>query len=60
MVVVNLFKRGIIGFAIGAVIAIIAIVLFDMFDMRIVSSDELTSRYKLPVLGEISNLADLS
>lgn len=60
MIVVNLFKRGIIGFAVGAVLAIIAIVLFDMFDMRIVSSDELTSRYKLPVLGEISNLADLS
>ncbi len=59
MIVVNLFKRGIIGFAIGAILAIIVIVLFDMFDTRIVSSDELTSRYKLPVLGEISNLADL-
>lgn len=59
MIVVNLFKRGIIGFVIGAILAIIVIVLFDMFDTRIVSSDELTSRYKLPVLGEISNLADL-
>lgn len=59
MIVVDLFKRGIIGFAIGAILAIVVIVLFDMFDTRIVSSDELTSRYKLPVLGEISNLADL-
>lgn len=59
MIVVNLFKRGIIGFVIGAIMAMIAIVLFDMFDTRIVNSDELTTRYKLPVLGEISNLTDI-
>lgn len=59
MIAVNLFRRGIIGFIIGAIFAVIAIILFDMFDMRIVSSDELTTRYKLPVLGEISNLTDL-
>lgn len=59
IIVVNLFKRGIIGFAIGAILAIVAIVLFDMFDTRIVTADELTTRYKLPVLGEISNLSDM-
>ncbi|MBS7297470.1 MAG: hypothetical protein KIG65_00125 [Eubacteriales bacterium] len=60
IIVVNLFKRGIIGFVIGAILAIIAIVLFDMFDTRIVTTEELTTRYKLPVLGEISNLSDMS
>ncbi|MBQ7794892.1 MAG: hypothetical protein IJ366_10305 [Clostridia bacterium] len=60
IIVVNLFQRGVIGFVVGAILATIAIVLFDIFDTRIVSSDELTSRYKLPVLGEIPNLADLS
>ncbi len=58
IIVVNLFRRGIIGFVIGAILAIIAIILFDMFDTRIVSSEELTARYKTPVLGEVPNLTE--
>lgn len=60
IIVVNLFKRGIIGFVIGAILAVVAIVVFNMFDTRIASSEELTTRYKLPILGEISNLLDIS
>ncbi len=57
---VNLFQRGIIGFLVGAVLATIVIVLFDIFDTRITNSDELTAKYKLPILGEIPNLTELS
>ncbi len=60
IVVVNLFRRGLIGFLIGAVLATAIIVLFDIFDNRITNTEELTARYKLPILGEIPNIADIS
>ncbi len=58
--VVNLFRRGIVGFMVGAALATIVIVLFDIFDTRITGSEELTSRYKVPILGEIPNLTEMS
>lgn len=60
VVVVNLYQRGIIGFIIGAALAILAIFLFNMFDTRIESSEEISTKYGLPILGEIPNLADLT
>ncbi len=58
IVVVNIFRRGVIGFIIGAILATVVLVLFDLFDTRITTTDELTSRYKLPILGEIPNLSE--
>ena len=52
-------KRGIIGFCVGAVIAMLIIFLINLFDTRVKSSEELTNRYKLPILGEVPNLHNL-
>ncbi len=60
VVVVNLLQRGLIGLVAGVVLATVAIVLFDLFDTRITNPEDITSRYKLPILGEVPNLADIS
>lgn len=52
----NAIQRGIIGFAAGAVIAMLLVFLINLFDTRIKGSEELASRYNLPILGEVSNL----
>lgn len=53
------FKRGIIGFIAGAAVAMLIIFLINLFDTRVKSSEELTARYGLPILGEVPNLVDL-
>ena len=53
------FKRGIIGFIAGAALAMLIIFLINLFDTRVKSSEELTNRYGLPILGEIPNLIDV-
>lgn len=55
----NSFKLGIIGFIAGAAIAMLIIFLINLFDTRVKSSEELTNRYGLPILGEIPNLIDV-
>ena len=59
-IVANAYKRGAVGFVLGAAIAIFILFLFNMFDTRIETSDELTSKYNLPILGEAPNLGDVS
>lgn len=59
-IVANSFQRGVIGFIVGAALAMFVIFLINMFDTRIESSEELTARYNLPVLGEVPNLSDVS
>ncbi len=56
----NAFRRGTVGFVVGVILATFVIFLINMFDTRIETSDELTARYNLPILGEIPNLSDLS
>lgn len=56
----NSLKRGAVGFLVGAALAMFFIFLLNMFDTRVESSEELASRYNLPVLGEAPNLATLS
>ena len=53
------FTHGIIGFAVGAILAVLIIFLINLFDTRVKGPNELTSRYNLPVLGEIPNLIEL-
>ena len=53
------FQKGIIGFVAGAAIAMIIIFLINLFDTRVKNSDELSTKYGLPVLGEVPNLVDL-
>ncbi len=53
-------KRAIIMFMLGAILALAALVIYNMFDTRIASSDELTERYNIPVLGEVPNLSEKS
>lgn len=60
VIVANSFQRGAIGFIVGAALAMFVIFLINMFDTRIETSEELTARYNLPVLGEIPNLSDVS
>lgn len=55
----NAFRLGIIGFIAGAAIAMLIIFLINLFDTRVKSSEELTNRYGLPILGEIPNLIDV-
>lgn len=52
----NAVQRGIIGFAAGAVLAMLIVFLINLFDTRIKGSEELASKYNLPILGEVSNL----
>lgn len=54
----NAVQRGVIGFVAGAVLAMLIVFLINLFDTRIKGSEELTSRYNLPILGEVSNLHD--
>ncbi len=46
-------KKMLIGFLAGVVLAVAFIILRDLLDVRIKSSDELTERYGIPVLGTI-------
>ena len=47
------FKKCTIGFIGGAIIAAVILILKDMLDVRIKSSEELSERYDIPVLGTI-------
>ena len=53
-------KRAIIMFIIGAIMALAVLVIYNMFDTRISSSDELTEKYNIPVLGEVPTLYEKS
>lgn len=53
------FKKGIIGFFLGMALAMLIIFLINLFDTRVKSSEELTAKYGLPILGEIPNLLDI-
>ena len=53
------FKKGIVGFILGMGLAMLIIFLINLFDTRVKSSEELTNRYGLPILGEIPNLLDM-
>lgn len=55
----NAVKRGVLGFAAGAVLAMLIVFLINLFDTRIKSSEELSNRYNIPILGEVSNLHDI-
>ncbi len=46
-------QKTLIGFVAGAVIAVAYIILRDLLDVRIKSSEGLTDRYNIPVLGTI-------
>lgn len=46
-------KNCLIGFAAGAALAIVYVILRDLLDVRIKSSDDLSLRYEIPVLGSI-------
>lgn len=46
-------KKMAIGFIAGAVLAAAYVILRDFLDIRVKSSDELTERYNIPVLGTI-------
>lgn len=52
----NTLKRGLLGMVVGAAIAALIIFLINIFDTRVKSVEELTNRYKLPILGEIPDL----
>lgn len=52
----NSLKRGLIGFVAGAALAALIIFLINIFDTRVKSSEELSSKYGLPILGEVPNL----
>lgn len=56
----NSLRRGAIGFLIGAALAMFFIFLMNMFDTRVESSEELVTRYNLPILGEAPNLASVT
>lgn len=46
-------RKGLIGTAAGIILAVIYIILRDLLDVRIKSSEELGSKYDIPVLGTI-------
>lgn len=52
----NSLKRGMVGFVAGAALAALIIFLINIFDTRVKSSDELSAKYGLPILGEVPNL----
>lgn len=52
-------RNGVIGFIVGALVAMLTIFLINLFDTRVKSSDELRSKYNLPILGEVSNLHEI-
>ena len=51
-------KKCAIGAIIGIVIAGVYVVLRTLFDVRIKSSDELSDKYNIPVLGSIPNFSN--
>ena len=53
------FKLGIIGFIAGAAVAMLIIFLINLFDTRVKNPEELTTKYGLPILGEVPNLIDV-
>lgn len=55
----NSLKKGLIGFVAGAALAALIIFLINIFDTRVKSSEELTAKYGLPILGEIPNLNEI-
>lgn len=46
-------KKSILGFIAGGVIAVAYIIFRDLLDVRVKTSEELTTRYNIPVLGTI-------
>lgn len=46
-------KKSILGFIAGGVIAVAYIIFRDLLDVRVKTSEELTARYDIPVLGTI-------
>jgi len=52
----NALKRGLIGFVAGAALAALVIFLINIFDTRVKNAEELTTKYGLPILGEVPNL----
>ena len=46
-------KKSILGFIAGGVIAVAYIIFRDLLDVRVKTSEELTVRYNIPVLGTI-------
>lgn len=52
-------RNGLIGLIAGIALAMVIIFLINLFDTRVKSSEELTGKYKLPILGEIPNLHKL-
>lgn len=46
-------KKTILGFIAGGIIAVAYIVFRDLLDVRVKTSEELTARYNIPVLGTI-------
>lgn len=46
-------KKTILGFIAGGVIAVAYIIFRDLLDVRVKTSEELTTRYNIPVLGTI-------
>lgn len=55
----NSLKKGLIGFIAGAALAALIIFLINLFDTRVKSSEELSAKYNLPILGEVSNLHEI-
>lgn len=51
-------KKGMIGFVAGAAIACLFIFLRELLDSRIKSSEDLSNRFDLPVLGDIPEMRD--
>ena len=57
--VVGIIIYVVIGFIAGAALAALIIFLINLFDTRVKSSEELSNKYNLPILGEVPNLHEL-
>lgn len=55
----NSLKKGFVGFVAGAALAALIIFLINLFDTRVKSSEELSAKYNLPILGEVPNLHEI-
>lgn len=55
----NSLKKGLVGFVAGAALAALIIFLINLFDTRVKSSEELSGKYNLPILGEVPNLHEI-
>lgn len=51
-------ERAIVMFVLGAILALAVLVIYNMFDNRIATSEELTEKYGIPVLGEVPSLSE--